>query len=182
MNQAELEATNAKLGRVTRETLGHKLTAENLHTLTAQEASALRKALSAHAEFRELALEQGSAFAQANIFLNARENGVDLDFGDIVRMANGLEPLPTDDEVPDLSQALDPAAAQARLSQLSRDPEWAARALRNGTAEALENLQLNFAITGASISHLDTQRFAHGHGPAAAVAPDLTWEPPTSPV
>jgi hypothetical protein len=192
--QTELEKVNEKLGRVTREFLGREITEKIYDELTATEAAGLLKALSAHSEFRELALQHGSPFAQANIWLNAKATGVDLDFLDVERMSRGLEPLssyqdeltPTESDLQAASRrftvasntppALDPAAAQTRLSELMRDPEWASKALTRGTREAEENLRLNMLATGATPNALDVERAANGYGPSSQASTELRFE------
>jgi hypothetical protein len=58
---------------------------------------------------------------------------------------------------------LTPEQAKGKLAELSKNPDWAAKALQRGTAEAEENLRLNRMIAGSKVDENEIQREAKGN-------------------
>jgi hypothetical protein len=171
----DMQSKIDRLMRQASEMVGFEVTADNYRGISPEQAKALLARLRTDPEFGELALTRGTAIAEANVWLCARQSGVDLPLEDVGRMAQGLAPrVEVDDSEGDVAEppAHDPAAARARLTTLGRDPAWREKALTHGTLEARENLELNAAASGVKYSATDLDRMARGLGPQAGAVTD----------
>lgn len=134
--------------------------------------------------FNERATERGSLAARTRIVLGALETGKRLSESQVRSLADGFGPgeetePPVDQTVgqisapPSRSSALvehmaqsygrtSEAEASSRLATLSKNPDWASRALERGTAEAAERLQLNAAVTGHTMTAETAATLASG--------------------
>jgi hypothetical protein len=189
----------AELMSVASQHLGFEVTAENYQKISPEKAAGLLQVLSARADFRELALTRGTAFAEANIWLSAQAAGTDLPLEHVARAAQGFDPTtraPDDGEdvlgernlqaagqkltaAENAPRTTDSAAARARLTMLGQDPVWREKALTRGTAEARENLELNAAISGVKHSPQEMQRLVSGLGPSSIAQPEARGDAAT---
>lgn len=167
----------ARLLRAASEAVGFEITAENYQDISPAQASELLKNFSNDPDFRALALQRGNPISESNIWLNARATGGDIPIEDVTRMSNGLTPLGNVESVEQaqlrlaserLTAAQNATAmpagetARLRLAELSANPEWAAKAVIRGTAEARENIALNATASGSLLNDTQIGRLAAG--------------------
>lgn len=58
--------------------------------------------------------------------------------------------------------SLDSSGAKARLAELSKNPDWVAKATERGTPEAVERLMLNAKAEGSTLDEATAKRLASG--------------------